>query len=735
MIGDIQKRKILRSLLKPFYLKGRIPKYSEILQQLSAKFAYKKFGAPFFSPKGAAMGTIVDPVKMTDNISEIKSDLEVSFEDLSNLVNTQVMALSSAYGRFEGMTNRLNSLNSMMSSLILKESMAAQAVLFDNFKDTSKVNLSTTTAFVDTTNNDVTLAINPGSVVTYPPSAISLVSESYPSGGSGIGSPFLNVFTSLIDQDWKASLPSSGTYQAVVNLTSGPIIAGTSNEVDVNSITVQPMTPINLRVESSNDNLNWNVLISEVISSSKSYNITASPIKFLRFSISPAGSSVVGIKSVTIGNTGILSNGSLYSNALTSPSPISTMTFSSVQSLPLGTQISHMYSTGPNGPWSPLGNSPVTIGQNLSVGVTCSPFTPDSSALSSLWSFPVSNGAAILANSAALQRGIGQVRVDTFHFNYDNYADANHIPILEDWNGNVGVIQSCYMSPVASTSQVTVPAVVASGQSFIFNYVNSAQEWWGVALHDTSMGFIASNNYTYKLTSYLYSDRNATFSNFSGGVYVSPFTPPNGNVGWGWTLYVNGNRMASDNRMYAVAIPGSGTILANQGMTFPISIVAGWNKFEILIYVPSVAALPSNISGYEAYLLFRPNIFGITMSDNSYNYSPALQTYPLWADGEYMKQVTEFYLQWNTAPMNSSYWAWRLDPSSGTPSYALLNYNPAATGGTIDGRFFGSPQNLLLTYSESVSPVTSIYYRADLSSLNYGSGPPKLYSYEFQVQT
>jgi len=343
MIADIQKRKILKSLLKPFYAAGQIPNYAVILGQLASKFAYKKFGAPFFTPRGAALGTTVDPVKMTSNISEIREDLEVSFADLTDLVNTQVMALNSAYGRFENMTNRLTALSSMMDTLIRKESMTSQAVLFDNFQDTSKINLQTTTAFVDTTNNYVTLPLTPSSTVVYSPSSITLVSESYPAGGVNIGAPFLNVFTNLIDQNWKASLPANGTYQAVVNLTSGPIVAGTANEVDVNSISIQPMTPIALKIEGSNDNLNWNLMVSDTVSAPKSYNITPMYVKFIRFSISPVGTSasVVGIQNITIGNVGAASNGVIYSTALTSPSPISSMSFSAVQETPLGTQISH----------------------------------------------------------------------------------------------------------------------------------------------------------------------------------------------------------------------------------------------------------------------------------------------------------------------------------------------------------------------------------------------------------
>jgi hypothetical protein len=739
MIDNIQRKRIAEKLLSIFYRKGYIPSYKEFISLLTQKFRFKEFGKPFFMPRGAARGLVVDPVLLKENVQEIKEDLEIAFSDLNDMLAHQIVTSDGSYGEFLQLRQKLQSLSEDLDTLLLREYKGGSEVLFDNFRNSDKVDLQNTTAYVDTTNGYVTLPVSPSSSIRYSSSSMKLSTERYSPGYKSVGGPFLNVFNDFIDQTWQAQLPEGGFYQIEINITGKDVIAGHANEVEINKIVVDPISPLTISIEGSTDGLNWTMLANDKVSTTKVFELDPTWVLFLRFTITD--NTTVGIRRIEVSKVGTADTALFFSKALTTDVPLYNLEFDVSQDLPYGTTINHYLSTDSNAGWLKIFPGPIKLDKAIynSVAFYANNFTADSTGdPGSLWSYSVGSGSSIVANSGELWRGIGQFKVNAFQFNFDVYSDTYHIPDVEDWNGKLGSIHSCYMESAGVNSGDNLPTIGTG--TFIFNYINTEQDWWGIALKSTS-GNITVPSYNYKLTTYLYSDRDILIENFAGGVYVRnpnntdnvPSVPDVNSINaWGWAVYINEAKVASDNKFYSEAVPGSGSLVSTKGKTFPVSIQAGWNKIEVLLYVPST--IDPGFNGYNAFLLFRPNLFNFSLAtSDQFSFAPKLAEYPIWADGKPMSRVSEFYLKWNVAPWDYSYWSWRLDSSSGNPAYVLLNHNPALDNYTIDGVHNGSMPSFNLKYAYIDSPINTIYYKAELRREQYANQPPKINSYRFMV--
>jgi hypothetical protein len=740
-ISQIQKSNISNRILKKYYINGIIPKYSEFISKLYSSFSNKKFGFPLFTPRGAVANVLVDPKILKDNITEIKDDVDIVFTDLNQILTQQVVVASGINGQYNQLLQRLNSLNSKLDSIL--NVYSGTQTLFDNFSNTSKIDLSQTTAFVDTSLGEVTLPISTDSSVKYSSNNIKLVNETYSSGYKSYSGSFLSVFSDYSNQTWQGVLDTNGFYQAEINLTGQDVGIGTSNEVQVNKISVIPINPLNIKIEASTDGLNWDILENQYITLATSFDIPPTWILFLRFTIS--GNTVVGINNISIGNVSTSTYGLLYSTIFAAQAPINNFVFSTDQVVPYGSTLNHYIQNGNtwlqiypgNVNLNILTNTVVTFGSSgdLVADNTQDPTT--------LYEYEFPSGNSPIVNSGELDRGIGQFKAEAFTYNFAAISDGNHIPKMLDWNSNLGTVHSCYMGNLGTNSIDSLPVGLSNG-SFLFTYNSSGQSWWGTVLRSTT-GSVLQENYNYRLTTYIYSDRNTLISNFAGGVYVrdpnnstnEPSSNPVNPNAYGWSFYINDNLVSSDNKFYSIQVPGSGALLSTQAVSFPISLQVGWNKIQVLIYVPAESFIDSTISsGFNLFLLFRPNLFTFSLSNIAQlSTIPTLISYPIWADGLAMQRVSEFYLKWNTAPRNNNRWAWRLDPTSGTPVGVLLNYDSTniISTSTIDGKFSGSNPIFNLRYNWTSQPITSLAYKAEFKRSSSALLAPKLKSYKFLI--
>jgi len=726
MISTIQRSRIIDRILQKIFMSGITPRISDIRAQLSRLLTGKQIGLPLFSPRMVAGKEVVNPDVLRDNASEIQEDLGTLSESLVEILESEAITFGAATGEVQELKHRLTKLKEDLDSRLNQEHNQGREVLFDNFRDNSKVDLENTTAFISTTGGYVTLPTNEKETTRFSPSKISLVKETPSSGVKTLGSLFVGVFSDYADKVWQADFPEGGSYIAEVNLTSSGVILGHGNEVEINRVYVDPLAPITISIASSTDGLNWSPLINSMITGPMYFDFPPVWALYLKFTI--LGNGHTGIRQVSIGKVGTLENATLYSKALTSQKSLYTLLFNTKELVPQGTSISHFFATSAGGPWAPITPGKVHFMETTTTAETFSTeIALDSSTL--LYAYPINASNAII-ESGELRRGVAQFKVSAFSFDWAQRGDPKHIPQLSDYTENLGHTLSCYMSP-SSGATIAPLNIATDANSFIINYCRDDQTWWGVPLI-SSAGSILKPNYNYRITTYLYSDREMLLSNAGGGVYAlgGSFT---GTKGIGWALVVNDVRVVYDNSIFVVAsIPGSGTLTSSTGRSFPLSLQNGWNKIELLLYVPDDTALGASILAENMVLLLRPNIINFTLRDaDNWSYVPKQSQYPIWADGAPMNRVSEFYLKWNVPSLNYDYWAWRISPTSGSPSDVLINYDPTVSSSTIDGRYKGSNEKFQIRYVRDYNPTTSLYYRCDLTRTRGAVQAPMLQSYEF----
>jgi len=726
MIDTLQREYLTEKLLQKLYLLGKTPRLADIRSFLARELAGKVAGEPLFSPRMVASTQVVEPEVLRNNASEIKTDLETLYLALIEILETEAITFGGVSGELQQLRHRLTKLREDLGSYLQMESQTGRAVLFDNFRDSSKIDLEQTTAFVNTTGGTVTLPVDRAVTIRYSPKDMIVVKETPGPNVILQGSPFSGVFSDYSDRVWQAIVPEGSSFVVEINITGGDVIRGHMNEVELNRIYIEPLTPLYLTVETSTDRVNWTVLVNQRVASPEDISIEPIWTLYLRFTV--RGSGMVGIRKVELGRVGTVEAASLYSKALVADTSLYSLLFRTVEETPHGTSITHYISTTPAGPWSTISPGTFNLLDSLLQAETFTSAVAD--ATTNLYRFDIASSVAI-PESGELCRGIGQFKVEAFSFDWAKLGDAYHIPQAEDYGRGLGTPLTAYMGLFGSIDTIAPAEVSVAASSFIVEYESGGQTWWGVPLVDES-GSVLVGNYNYRIRTWLYSDRDIEINNAGGGVYAlsGSFT---GVHGFGWALSINGLRIAYDNTIFVVAdIPGSGDLTASTGKSFPIHLKSGWNKIELMLYTPDDTTLGGAILTQPMALLLRPSIPTFTLpSQYAWAYVPKQNEYTLWADGAAMARVSEFYLKWNICPLDRDFWAWKISPASGTPSSVMLNYDPADTQTTIDGKFYGSGGILQIKYLKDYSPTTTIYYRADLKRIRGTPGSPVLRQYEF----
>lgn len=733
MIAQIQHNRVLNRVLKKIYERGRTASLAELKAALMRAFAGKTAGLPLFHPRMVANTQVIDPEVLTNNLTEIKEDIDNLHDAFNEFLETEAITFGATTGEALRLKHRAMKLKEDLDSILLMESSAGQDILFDNFRDNTKVNLEKTTAFINTAGGFATLPLAPNRTVYYTPNNIKVIKEVTSPKVKLLADNFLNVFTPCGNELWQAVIPENESYLIEINLTGKEVIPGHSNEVELNRIFIEPVGTISIRIDSSVDGFNWKRLIGENIQTGTYFNIEPTWALFLRFTVEGTGH--VGIRQIELGKTGTSSTATLYSKALTANTSIYNLIFKTNEELPHGTEINHYISTEENGTWSRITPGKITLLDTIEKSVVFSDaLTAEVS--TGLYKYTTPDAAAIL-ESGILRRGISQCKVTAMPFDWQPKGDKYHIPEIEDFQKNLGNQLHTYMSVYESLSGTTIApsGVRSTAKSFIITYSNEEQSWWGVPIISAT-GTILNKNYNYKISTYLYSDRDVIIDNAGGGIYAltGTFT---GIKGAGWSLYINDRRIAYDNAIYSVlAIPGSGTLTTATGKSFPLALKAGWNKIDLLVYMPDNTVLTANVTDYPMALLLRPCIFDFNLPDQyNWSYVPKQQEYPIWADGAPMPRVSEFFLRWNTRPLDNDFWAWRVSMATGTPEAVLVNYNAKSGTNTIDGIYKGSDTIFQLKYKTDYKPTNTIYYKAELKKTVDTAQTPLLRGYSFTVAT
>lgn len=728
MIQTVQKKRVLNRILDRILRGGRVPTAREAITEVSKAFIGKVVGGPLYSPIVVGPTSVVDPKTLTTNVVDVVEDINTLYEgvtvDITDNAETS-LGFAVEAGR---LTNRLNLAAGKIDSFLASALSFGTSVVDENLKTADKIDLSRTTTFIDYGSGKATLPPSTKESGHHSLGGATLTNESYSVTPL---SSFTQVFQPEGDKVWYIRLGPKDYYSATINLTAGKIMLGHSQEIEINSIEVEAVAPLTVAFEVSTDNLNWTQVVNATsISGVHRFDFEAVWALYLRVRIS--GDGLVGLRHLYVRKLICSESAVFQSRALTPASNITILNFTPKESTPNGTSIEHYIGFQPEGPWVRIESGAVPTNPVVNETQTPAASGFSDAIVTGLWAYDIStNFNTPTVDLSVLNRGYQQFHVEALGYDWTSRGDATHTPELNDWKTMTGTIQSVFMSEFATggSGSIIVPAnMVAASGSFLNTYTG-ADSWLALGLcNGTTLVQVPSTNY--RLTTYLYMDRDVVVENAAAGVFaIGTITGSATPVGW--AVYVNGDRVVADNQIYDVgSIPGSGSMEAGSGKNFQVQLLTGWNRLEILLYVPSEVTV-SGMGNLQVALMMRPNLFAFQLPTKSYSAGDLpLTAYPIWGDRWPMRRVSEFYLRLVTPSWDRSQWAYRLDPLTGLPTHLLLNYDPEVLN-TLDGRFAGNTPALQLKYPVDSENTESFYYRAVLRRLSGAVTTPTLSGYSF----
>lgn len=159
-INTIQKRKFLNNIYKLFYSTGKKPSDSEIIQAFNQYFSYNNFDEPVKLDINKLLVTnTVDGNIINELMINTLLNIEVLYDCIMEN-NEQVFSVVTALNsKIDNLRAKRKELESKIDQLIFANSNSDGFFYsyLENFASTEKIDLTKTTAFVDTINNNVTI--------------------------------------------------------------------------------------------------------------------------------------------------------------------------------------------------------------------------------------------------------------------------------------------------------------------------------------------------------------------------------------------------------------------------------------------------------------------------------------------------------------------------------------------------------------------------------------------------
>jgi len=544
--------------------------------------------------------------------------------------------------------------------------------------------------------------------------------------------PFSTTYD-MSGKSWYIDLKDGGTYTSVINLTGKEVVKGHENEVQANSIEFEALATLTVKFDLSTDGLNWVPVVPAVSITGRSrFNFEPTWALFLRVVIS--GTGVVGARNLFVHKLTYAESAVFQTTLIQPGTAFSALAFEPKAKLPNGTSIEHyiVNSSTPDGVGTRIEPGLVSTQHNVQTTITppASSFSLDT--IPNLYTYTLDSTYNPIIETAQLYRGYQQWMASAVDYSWLIQGDQYHIPQLADWGTMEGTTQQVYMScyPVVGAGASWLPSgLIATSGTIISTY--SGTDSWTVFDFSSGSTLMVKPNYNYRFTTKVYMDRDVVLENGAAGIFANA-SPGTTLQGFGWAIYLNGNRLAADNNVYTMSsLPSTGSLSSSQGKNFQWTLIQGWNTIDVLVCVPSNMTT-TLLSGCAVGLFVRPDLFTIELPNTSIATGDApMSAYPLWAESEPLRRVSEFYLKAITPPWNKGDWAFRLS-SRGEPTSVLLNYSPSILQ-TLDGKLKGSDQAFYLKSYTDYGDNPGFYYRAVLRRASTAGTTPSLTGYRFST--
>jgi hypothetical protein len=606
----------------------------------------------------------------------------------------------------------------------------------DSFNTTSFVDMSRTTAWIDTSEGIVFLPAL-SSAQTVPSTDITVLSHKEPVGGSLLGSSPQDAFDSMDSTNWRCAFQMLDT-QAECTI-------GLRVPADINAIQVDPVGfGLSLTIEVKAGS-NWTTLVKDVLYEKHTYAVGFSQAQTLRFVLEPTDSSlprVVGLKNVILFSSQTAKAASLYTQLLKPQYAFNELKLETGSTVPPGTRLTTYYSTASGGPWALINPGQWTP---LNNSLTLSKVIDNNTARvynAGLYYVALAN-QAINNIDGVLDTGINQLEVSCFKRDWtgegespkilspDNFAQET---LLKTWINPITFSASALNSPVLLQQfggSTLSTYGLTRGNNLVANRKLDSQPFAQMCIVPYTGNMNTSTlqpSYNYRMRLYAYCTAES-FYDQSKYFFVQGFRVPGkrtyremGKTYGAFALYINGQLVASDNLPYTAFSDGSLEAGASFGRPYSIRLAKGWNQVELYLNVLDTSKLisdPLDTGDPYLQLCLMPSFFDT-------DFQRLMSISKLLGSGE-TRPSSEFDLLWNL-PQDTAFWGWSDDRQA-----VVFNSNRVIP---VDGFLRGQLPRCLLRYTsvDFTEEASDLYLRVDLEGQDLSNVGPIFDEYRVMVR-
>lgn len=254
-INEIQIEQVLQSVSKKLYQTGVNPTLNQVLQKVSNFFAEFPPGLPLPLPTDTLNAQEQsDTTELNLMLSRLVFNIQTLYDICQAHTDEVLMQNTLLRTNIAALTNRVQKLQTTISDTLLSlyNTAGYYYSLTDNFSDLTLTDLSMTTAFVDTVNNQVTIPTVSGASQVLPASLVNNPTILVTANGAVVNyqtiSPFDFATNGTSNTVWEIQVPLSSPQDVTVTVTIP--LGSFAAPVEISRVDFDPyaMTPFQLYV-------------------------------------------------------------------------------------------------------------------------------------------------------------------------------------------------------------------------------------------------------------------------------------------------------------------------------------------------------------------------------------------------------------------------------------------------------------------------------------------------------
>jgi len=653
--------------------------YRDLLNKINQSSYTNPFGKPFINPAKAILGQPISVPELQDYLDLADIDLQVSHKYVDYLSKELKSQEESVLSELKLLENRTGSLALAAKTIEEMEQNSASWLYSESFSLLDNIDFSKTTAWV---NSEV------GSVEI--PKSTSLLTP-------------VELITSIVGVDNKSGLFFNGTRPDNIldPIKNSPWIIRFTEEsqevscdlywqknYSVRGVTIEPAAgPVHVKILTREDDKLLE--IANKLLYSKSTIAFSTPAKQnITIIIKPVSQSfptILGINYIWFEAETSTNEAVLYTNKLIPTIQFNEVLIDSDSQLPVGAEISYEFSldgsswveTQP-GAWYATSQPNVNV-KDISL--------TDLNEYGFLYRTNGLLSASKNESEGYLQLGIDQFEVSSIRKVFSAEGKLAFEPSMDLFTGQENRVWESpvlTLSPAIPSSYDVQIQLVKAGDSPHVDLTRGnkligsqaiARAYTAFSLmpiYGQPTQYSMATNRVYKLSCKFFSDSDNHFPNalywFLQGFRedgTSSFRQNRLSYG-GFSLYINGIKVAADNQADTLYSGGTAESGANSGNGFSFAINKGWNTYDLLVSVPEIPSISSDSDTLDERMLqltIYPNIFDPQFKED-YGITKII------GSGE-LRPQSEKDLLWNL-PKSLTYWAW---DTLGGRSRALFTSN------------------------------------------------------------